>query len=375
MTKTTKTGGHWVVRMNYRNRTASWVMVFGVMGTHFAGQSYGSMAWVLLALQFLVYPHLVYLRTRFAKDPLAAELNNMRLDALAFGAWIGALGFPLWLSFMLGISVCINLGAFRGAKGLLQATGLLVAGALLSLPVVGWHFQPDTSLLTSTLTIFGLSCYLLMFAFGAHQRTLALHAVRLKLRQSEQDLKKQIAEISFLQGQLTEQVNRDPLTGLFNRRYLNATMDREIARCLREREPLCAMMVDIDHFKRINDTYGHQAGDEVLVRVARILADELRAGDIACRYGGEEFLLLMPNLALPVAVARAHELRERLAVSSIQAAGQTLQVRLSIGVAALEMDATSAHELIRCADTALYQAKQEGRDRVVALSVAALSQA
>lgn len=361
--------------MNYRNRTASWVMVFGVMGSHFAGQSYGSMAWVLLALQFLVYPHLVYLRTRFGKDPLAAELNNMRLDALAFGAWIGALGFPLWLSFMLGISVCINLGAFRGAKGLLQATGLLVAGALVTMPVAGWHFQPDTSLLTSALTIFCLSSYLLMFAFGAHQRTVALHAVRLKLRQSEQDLKKQITEISFLQGQLTEQVNRDPLTGLFNRRYLTATMDREMARCLREREPLCAMMVDIDHFKRINDTYGHQAGDEVLVHVARILADELRAGDIACRYGGEEFLLLMPNLALPVAVARAQELRERLAASSIQVAGQALQVRLSIGVAALQMDATGAHELIRCADTALYQAKQEGRDRVVALSAAALRQA
>lgn len=360
-----KRGNHWAIRMNYRNRTSSWIIVFAVIGSHFADHPYGVMAWVLLVLQFLIYPHLVYLRTRFTNDPLKAELNNLLLDSFTFGIWVTALGFPLWITFLLGISTCINLGAFRGASGLLQAIGLLLAGAFLAIPFVGLHFNPDTSLTTSLLAIFCLSTYLLLYAFGAHKRTVTLHEVRLKLRQSEQALHKQIAEISFLQGQLTEQVNRDPLTGLFNRRYLAATLDREIARCIREKDPLCVMMVDIDHFKQINDTYGHQAGDEVLVQVAKTLVDELRASDIACRYGGEEFLLLMPNLTLLVAVARAEELREKLAASCIQAAGQKIQVRLSIGIASLLTDATTAHELIRCADTALYQAKQEGRNRVV----------
>jgi diguanylate cyclase len=360
-----KTRNHWAVRMNYRNRALSWIIVFVVLASYFADHPYGATGWVLLVLQFLVYPHLVYLRTRFANDSLKAELNNLLLDAFTFGIWVTALGFPLWITFLLGISTCINLGAFRGASGLLQAIGSLLAGAFLAMPITGLHFNPDTSLITDLLAIFCLSTYLLLFAFGAHKRTVTLHEVRLKLRQSEQALHKQIAEISFLQGQLTEQGNRDPLTGLFNRRYLAATLDREIARCIREKNPLCVMMVDIDHFKETNDTYGHQAGDEVLVQVAKTLADGLRASDIACRYGGEEFLLLMPNVTLPVAVARADELREKLAAGSIQAAGQKIYVGLSIGIASLHTDVTTADELIRRADTALYQAKQEGRNRVV----------
>jgi len=360
-----KTGKHWVVRMNYFNRTVSWVFAFVLLGSHLVDRADGVMGWFWLVLQFLVYPHLVYLRTRLASDPLQAELQNLLLDSFLFGIWISALGFPLWISFPLVISTCINLSAFRGLRGLLQATAALAAGVLLTIPVTGWHFQPDTSLITSLLAIMSLSTYLTLFAFGAHKRTLKLHEVRLKLRQSEQALHKQIAEISFLQGQLTEQVNRDPLTGLFNRRYLDATLDREIARCEREQNPLCLMMVDIDHFKHINDTYGHQAGDAVLVQVAKTLSDELRAGDIACRYGGEEFLLLMPNLTPAVAMERAEELRKKQAASNILVSGQQMAVRLSIGLASLPSDALTAHALIRNADAALYQAKQQGRNRVV----------
>jgi diguanylate cyclase len=113
-----------------------------------------------------------------------------------------------------------------------------------------------------------------------------------------------------LQEKLREQANRDSLTGLFNRRYLEGTLERELARCKRENAPLTMLLLDIDHFKLVNDTYGHQAGDEVLRVFARALLESARAEDIVCRYGGEEFLLVLPKMPLNIARGRATQLLE-----------------------------------------------------------------
>lgn len=370
MTPLPKKPDHWVVRMNYRNRTGFGLLGFCVLSVHLTRQHYGPLAWGLLVLMFLLYPHGVYWRAKRASQPLPAEINNLLIDNLMFGGWIAMLGFPLWISYLLGIVGAINLAAFRGMRGLPQALGALAAGALIGVAIGGLRFQPETDLLTSLLSMASLTFYLLMFAYGAHTRTLKLHDTREKLRHSEQALQQQLTEINALQTQLREQANRDPLTGLYNRRYLDSTMARELSRCQREALPLSLLLIDLDHFKRINDSYGHPAGDAILKQLAQLLAQQARAGDVVCRYGGEEFLLLLPNMPLAAAQERAEHFRALLAATQVRCGEHDIRATLSIGVASAPVHGHSAADLIKAADHALYRAKTEGRNRVMAFDPA-----
>jgi diguanylate cyclase len=169
-----------------------------------------------------------------------------------------------------------------------------------------------------------------------------------------------------LRETLRTQSIRDPLTGLFNRRYLEESLEREFRRAMRKETPLAVLMVDIDHFKHFNDSHGHEAGDAVLRELARIFQAYLRAEDIASRCGGEEFTLVSPESDLEA----AHECAVRLQTASrgiqIQHYGKTLEgVRLSIGVACYPQSGTTVASLMHAADLALYRAKELGRDRVV----------
>jgi diguanylate cyclase (GGDEF)-like protein len=169
-----------------------------------------------------------------------------------------------------------------------------------------------------------------------------------------------------LREDLRQQAIRDPLTGLFNRRYLDETLPRELQRATREQQPLGLILGDIDHFKLYNDTYGHDGGDELLRQVGAYLLQHTRAGDIACRYGGEEFVLILPGTLLEASYARAEELRTGLGHLSVEHLGLALpQVTMSFGVASFPYHAASAEELLSLADSALYQAKDLGRNRVV----------
>jgi diguanylate cyclase (GGDEF)-like protein len=158
---------------------------------------------------------------------------------------------------------------------------------------------------------------------------------------------------------------RDPLTGLFNRRYLEETLEREVHRANREGQSLGLLLIDLDHFKRLNDTRGHQAGDEALRAMGQLLLRSVRAGDVACRFGGEEFVVLLPGATLAGAVGRAEQLRADLARVAVSYRGQDLEpITASIGVAALPELCVTATALLRAADTATYRAKRDGRDRI-----------
>lgn len=366
---------HWVVRMNHRNRSVSWLIFVLVLSVHFLEQGYGPWAWWLMVLQFLVYPHAVYLRARRAKDPLAAEIQNLLLDNFCFGLWAAALGFPLWIVYALVICGCINMTAFRALKGVLQALVSVVAGALLVVAVNGWRFSPDTSLRVSALSMLCLSVYLILFARDAHTRTMTLSTTRARLRQSEAALQGQLQAVESLQAQLTEQAHRDPLTGLYNRRYLNAALQREIDGCAREGATLALLLIDLDLFKQINDRFGHAAGDEVLCQIAALLLQSMRPSDICCRYGGEEFLLVLPGMGLQIAVERAQALRQQVAERRWLVDGQAVGVTLSVGVACAHNAAIAPAALIDLADRALYQAKAEGRNRVCVAGAAPAAEA
>jgi diguanylate cyclase (GGDEF)-like protein len=159
---------------------------------------------------------------------------------------------------------------------------------------------------------------------------------------------------------------RDPLTGLYNRRYMQEFLDREIHRSRRSERPLSLMMIDIDYFKRYNDNFGHPAGDDALRLVGDALRQSVRAEDLACRYGGEEFVLILPECALEPAAVRAEQVRTHLEELYVERAGELPgSVTISIGVAGFRETTDKLDLLLKFADKALYQAKHDGRDRVV----------
>lgn len=169
-----------------------------------------------------------------------------------------------------------------------------------------------------------------------------------------------------LQEKLRVQSIRDPLTGLFNRRYLEESLVRELARCERRGLPFSVMMLDVDHFKTFNDTQGHPGGDALLAALGKLLQAQLRAEDIACRYGGEEFTLILPEASAHQASVRAEQLLAAVRALCVEHMGHELpSITASIGIASATGGRDSAEQLLQRADQALYRAKREGRDRAV----------
>ena len=168
---------------------------------------------------------------------------------------------------------------------------------------------------------------------------------------------------------LREQSIRDPLTGLFNRRYLEETLEREFHRAMRLQRPVGVIMLDLDHFKRFNDTYGHEAGDILLRTLGNFLKQHLRGGDIACRYGGEEFALILPEVSLENVRLRAEELREGTKHLNVEYNGKVLAaLSMSLGIAMFPEHGATSQRVLNAADGALYEAKRKGRDRIIIAS-------
>ena len=366
---------HWILRTTHRLRTTSFALLFAGMAIEWYQKGVSPVMWSLLTLQFLVYPHLMYWRSCRAKVGHETEFNNLLIDALLIGVWVAALQFAIWPSFALWLGSTLNITVVRGGKGLRDGTIMFLIGVLASVLLFGFRFEPQTGWPTTLLLMFGLSAYLIAIGYASNNRNVKLRETREQLRLGEKALhasndilEQRLAEIQILQERLKEQAIRDPMTGLFNRRYLDTIVPHELARCEREKAPLCVMMIDLDHFKQVNDTYGHQGGDEVLKALASLLLDSVRASDVACRYGGEEFLLLLPNMSAEHAVGRAEQWRAAFEAITVNYGGTNIKATLSIGVALYPGEGTSVDELTRCADLALYKAKAQGRNRVVLFS-------
>ncbi len=185
-----------------------------------------------------------------------------------------------------------------------------------------------------------------------------------QVRQRTEELEAALREVQTLQAKLREQALRDPLTGLYNRRYLTETFDRELLRAERCARPVSVIMGDIDHFKDVNDTYGHRAGDEVLKAFSELLQHNARGSDIYCRYGGEEFLMVLFDMMGDDACLRTEQLRHAFATAAITLGETVIQVTASFGVAVFPVDGHTGDMLIAAADAALYAAKDAGRNQV-----------
>lgn len=192
------------------------------------------------------------------------------------------------------------------------------------------------------------------------------HLSELKLAEALAVSEERLRTISSLHEQLQEQALCDPLTGLFNRRYLDEFFGRELARAQREHSPIALALIDLDHFKRLNDEHGHLAGDDVLKGVAQLLLMNLRSSDAVFRIGGEEFLLILPGADASEACNRLELICSRLAATPVITRSGEQRVTLSAGLAFWPRQGQVLDELLQVADAALYEAKRSGRNRVFA---------
>lgn len=185
------------------------------------------------------------------------------------------------------------------------------------------------------------------------------------LARANEGLRARLAEIGMLQEQLRDLAIRDPLTNLFNRRYLEEMLDKELTKAERKSYPVSLIMMDIDNFKRINDTYGHEAGDKALQTLADFMLSRIRTSDTACRFGGDEFVIVMPEAAIGLAYERGEKLRQEVEALPMRDAGMTEPLTISAGISVFPAHGPTRGELLRSADQALYQAKSQGRNRIV----------
>jgi len=188
--------------------------------------------------------------------------------------------------------------------------------------------------------------------------------LEVELERTNTQLNTKIEEITKLQATLWEQATQDPLTNLFNRRYFNEISHKEILKSSRNGNPLALLLLDADYFKRINDKFGHEVGDKVLIKLAQIMIEQCRRSDIVCRFGGEEFVILMPAATQITAIERAEKIR-LCYQEEITKLLKGHTATLSIGIAMWNKELLDLEGLTKAADQAMYQAKNSGRNQVI----------
>ena len=188
-------------------------------------------------------------------------------------------------------------------------------------------------------------------------------------RKQYDEIIKQKEQLLQDECQLREIAVRDSLTGLYNRRFMTSSLKKEIDKAACNHLSVGVIIIDVDNYKTINDNYGHVLGDHILTQIAQIFTDNLRISDVICRYGGDEFVLVLPNSTLASTLHKAEELRQTAASASFTFEGVTLGITLSFGAAAYPQHGKTGEALLKAADRALYTAKKNGRNRVSSIPV------
>jgi diguanylate cyclase len=302
--------------------------------------------WAALALCALVWPHIAYWLGRETGDPYRTELGNLTVDSALGGAWIALMKFSLLPSALLVAMLSMDKLAAGGPKLLARGTAALLAACAASALMFGFELRLESS----TEEILGSLPLLVLYPM-----TVGMLNYRLARRARHQN------------RQLSVMSRTDGLSGLLNRRSWEDAVSAEFQRCRRGGRAATLLMLDIDHFKRINDRHGHPAGDEVIRRIATILRDTIREEDLAGRYGGEEFGILLPETGAEGARVIAERVR-RLIEDCALSLG--IRCTASIGVAERQPGDSGYAEWISRADRALYAAKERGRNRTEVLEAA-----
>ena len=297
--------------------------------------------WALLALNCFFWPHAAYRLARASPDPYRAELHNLIFDSACGGAWIAAIGFNIVPSAVLVSVLAMDKAAVGGMRFLARCLAAQIAVAALVTLVTGFQLHVASYRVAEICSLPLLLSYPTVVGYNAYR-------LARRVRQAN-DL---LATLSTIDG----------LTRLPNRIHWEQAVANEFQRCRRIGHASAVMMLDIDHFKAVNDLHGHQTGDTALREVATVLRDTLRLHDVPGRYGGEEFGVVLPGIDLEGAAAIAERIRRRIEMSVLE---QTRGVRVtaSSGSAALEAEDHDHGAWIARADRALYAAKAAGRNR------------
>lgn len=299
--------------------------------------------WGLMLFNALLWPHLAYQWARRSKAPYHAEHRNLLVDAFLGGFWIAAMQFNPLPSATTISMMAMNNVAIGGVRILLAGSVAQIMGVGVGFLIFRLAFIPETSQLQLYACLPLMCLYPLALGWLCFRQTHALG------RQ-----KRELLALS----------RTDSLTGLLNHGAWKDQMEVEFQRCQRQQQGGAIALIDIDHFKAINDTYGHVAGDLVLRQLSKMLKQNLRATDVAGRYGGDEFCVILPDLPLASAAAAMDALRDRFATLGYEQS-PALKVSLSIGLAAFNPTHTDATLWLNDADQALYAAKTTGRNRVI----------
>jgi diguanylate cyclase (GGDEF)-like protein len=311
--------------------------------TWWQGDTVGIIVVAPLVLAWAVRTHPAWTPRKIAEGSLLVCLLSGVMYAI-FGAGMASYVPSLPLTF--AILPFIIWAAFRFRQREVATVNALVCAMAVWFTLEGSGPFAQGSLNESLLLLLAFLCTVVTTG-------LVLNAVNA-------DRGRAVAATQRLLQEMREQTIRDSLTSLYNRRFLQDYLERELIRARRERAPLALIMMDLDRFKRLNDSEGHQAGDQVLVQMGALLKRHVRGSDIACRYGGEEFAVVLPKTTLESAQRRSAEI-----CSAIRREAELLRgVTASLGVALCPAHATDAEELLRAADHALYEAKRAGRNQV-----------
>ena len=318
-----------------------------VVGVVLWERNAGLAAWLCMAAISFVWPHVAHLLSRRSADPYRAEIRNLLVDSALAVVLVTLMHFNLLPSVLLVTLTMVDkitTGIWGlWARSLPGMAGAAVAGAAFN----GFQWAPETSMPVI------LACLPVMVL---HTLSVSLVSYRLIRRVSRQN-------------QLLDELRRiDALTGLYDRGHWQEQAEATLRRHHATDEPACLVMLDIDHFKQINDQHGHTVGDEVLRALARIVLSNVRATDCAGRYGGDEFAIVLRGMHLDGATAVAHRIREQ--VQALQLHDMPgLQFTTSMGVATADHRHSSLRAWTNAADAELYQAKAAGRNRVSASSM------
>ncbi|WP_085708724.1 MULTISPECIES: diguanylate cyclase [unclassified Pseudomonas] len=340
-----RTGGKGLslARRLYTSRTLG--LVLGLLCVSVAMFPLDPPAWVWALMLFngLVWPHLAYQWARRSKVPYHAEHRNLLIDAFLGGLWVAAMQFNPLPSATTISMMAMNNVAIGGLRFLLAGSAAQLLGVGVGLVVFAPAFIPATTpaqmyaclpLLMLYPLALGWICFRQAYTLGVQKREL------LALSRT------------------------DSLTGLLNHGAWKDQLEIEFLRCKGQQKGAAIALIDIDHFKAINDTYGHVAGDIVLRQLSKMLKQNLRMADVAGRYGGDEFCVILPDLPLFNAAQVMEALRERFSFL-VYEQNPALKVSLSIGLAALDPAHGDATRWLNDADQALYEAKATGRNRVI----------
>jgi len=297
--------------------------------------------WLLLVGWAFVWPHLAWQLACRADDPHDREILNLKIDAMVAGIWIGLMGVSALPTAALIVTIAMNMMGAGGGRLFIAGLVITLLSTLVTLQLTGGSIVFSPEPLEWWLTLPFLMLYPILFAWLSYRTAIRLaeHRRRLALMST-----------------------RDGITGVFNRRHWEILLRNEYEACRRSHRVATILLIDIDRFKNINDTWGHDVGDEAIIAITRQLQMTLRAGDVIGRFGGDEFAVIMPGTPAESGIAAMSRVHERLESMSLPGApGERLQI--SVGVAAWGPQFEHYRAWLKAADVALYKAKNAGRGR------------